>query len=203
MPAQSLHVPYDTFLDRNQRLGAIGLALPTLEPALQKAVAELLFMRLFDDLQEALSGTACRLACGTAYLDGTAPNLLTTAARSAASARVLFETHNRAKPHRVRWSRAEYVKAATKHVIAATDPYVQACDAHSLTISEMQAIRNRIAHRNANTRASFDVVLRRYYGTAPTSITPGLLLLTQRFAPTLLNRYLTATRVIAKDCVRA
>ena len=203
MPAPSLRVPYLTFLERNAQHSRIAAVLPGLEPALQKALAELILIRLFDDLQEALSGMAYRLACGTAYVDNTAPQLLTAPARSTAAARYLFETHNRAKHQYVKWSRTSYIKSTVKHVLDWTDPFVAACDAHSLTISEMQSVRNRIAHRNATTRGPFNLVLRRYYGGAPTNVSPGLLLITPRVAPAPLFRYLTASRIIVKDCVRA
>lgn len=203
MPAPTLRVPYETFLERNLQHSRIASALPGLEPALQKALAELLLIRLFDDFQEALSGIAYRLACGTPYLDGTSPHLLTPAARSTRGARVLFETHERPRHQNVKWSRTNFIKNTTKHVLDSGDSFIRACDAHSLKISEMQAVRNRIAHRNASTRDAFDVVLRRYYGGAPTGVSPGLLLLTSRATPTPIHAYLIVTRVIAKDCARA
>lgn len=203
MPAPTLRVPYETFLERNLQHSRIASALPGLEPALQKALAELLLIRLFDDLQEALSGIAYRLACGTSYLDGTMPILLVPAARSTQGARVLFETHLRAKHQNVKWSRTTFIKNTTRHVLDSSDSFIRACDAHSLRISEMQAVRNRIAHRNASTRGAFDVVLRRYYGGAPAGVSPGLLLLTPRATPTPLQAYLVATRIITKDCARA
>lgn len=203
MPAQSLSVPHKIFLQRNAQHVAIANAIPTLAPALQKALAELLLIRLFDDLQDAISGAAYRLACGTSYVDGTTPNLLTPAARSATSARTLFENHGRARPKYVKWSKATFIKDTVRHVIDASDPFMAACDRHSLRLSEMQVIRNRIAHKNSVSRASYDTVLRRYYGAAPQNVNPGLLLITPRLSPTLLQVYLTTTRIVVRDCVRA
>lgn len=203
MPAPTVRVPYSEFLDRNARHAQIAQELPNLGPALQKALAELLLIRLFDDFQDAIAGIAYRLACEAPYLDATAPTLLIPAAKSSESARYLFETHNRNKHRYVKWSKATYIKDTVRHVLDASDPFITAVDAYSLEISEMQAVRNRIAHRNTNSRKAFDPVLRRYYGGAPTNVTPGLLLITGRVTPTPLTRYLTATRVILRDCVRA
>ena len=183
MPAQSLQVPYRTFLERNHKHVLIANALPRLEPALQKALAELVLIRAFDRLfsRSIPAGAAYRLACGTAYVDGTSPSLLVSAARSTSGGRWLFENHARkSRPKYVKWSKTTFIKDTTQHVIDPADPFILACDAHSLLISEMQAVRNRIAHRNANSRRAFDVILRRYYGGAPQGVTPGTLLVTQR-----------------------
>lgn len=203
MPSPTLQVPYQTFIERNQRHTQITNALANIDPSLQKVLAEMILIRLFDDLQEALSGMAYRLACGTSYIDNTSPNLLTPPARSTSGARLLFEQHGRPRHKYVKWSRVSYIRETTKYVISPNDPFIRACDTHSLTISEMQAIRNRIAHKNSDSRKRFDVVLRRYYGATPKNVTPGLLLLTPRVAPSPLHTYLTATRIIAKDCARA
>lgn len=149
MPAQTLRVPYQEFFERNWKHVTIANALPRLEPALQKALAELVLIRLFDDFQVALAGIAYRLACGTAYLDTTAPNLLVTPARSTSGARFLFENHSRTKQKYVKWSTASFITDTTKYVLDQSDPFIRACRAQSLVISEMQAVRNRIAHRNA------------------------------------------------------
>jgi len=203
MPAPSLRVPYQTFLERNQKHTLIANALPALDPSLQKALAELVLIRLFDDFQEAISGIAYRLACGTPYQDGTLPTLLAPAARSTDGARRLFEFHGRPRQKYVKWSLVKYINETTKFVIDPGDHFIRACDAHSLLISEMQSVRNRIAHRNANSRLKFDVVLRRYYGGAPAGVSPGLLLLTPRATPVPLQAYLTATRVVVRECVKA
>lgn len=205
MPPRSLRVPCDWFLAQNAKHCQIEAALPTLNPALQKALAELLLMRLFDDLQEALAGIAYRLACGAPYVDNTSPTLFTAPARSTMAARTMFETYNRGgRRYYVKWSKTTYIKDTVKHVLDPTNSFTLACDAHALTISEMQIVRNRIAHRNTTTRARFNTVLQRYYGGTPSNVTPGLLLIAPRTVPaTPLSRYLTATRVLVKDCVRA
>jgi hypothetical protein len=177
--------------------------LPSIDVRLQKLLAELIMMRLFDELQEAIAGVALRLACGTRYADGTAPHLLTAPARSTMGARHLYETHGRPKVKACKWSRTKFINETTKYVLDPGDPFTVTCNAHALVISEMQAIRNRIAHRNAAARAPFSTVVKRYYGAALNTVSPGLMLLSPRFSPTLLEQYLAASRVIAKSCARA
>ncbi|MDQ1700534.1 MAG: hypothetical protein QOG34_2397 [Frankiaceae bacterium] len=160
-------------------------------------------MRLFDEFQEALAGVAYRLACGTPYVDGSLPTLLTAPANSTAAARDLFENHGRAKPQYVKWSKVTFINDTIKHVISGTDPFSLACNANANVISEMQAVRNRIAHKNTGSRAGFAKVVRSRYGAALNSMSPGLLLLTPKFSPPLLHQYVASCRLIAKDCARA
>lgn len=203
MPPQTLAVPYSTFIARNHQHGRIAAALPGLEPTLQKALAELILIRLSDDLQEALAGIAYRLACGTSYLDGSSPTLLVPKARSTDSARRLFEEQGRTKSKPAKWSRMKYIRQTTEHVMSGGELFIRTCDSHALTLSEIQAVRNRIAHKNTNSRNKFNPVVRRYYGAVPKNVSPGLLLLTPRISPTPLEFYLAATRIIVRDCVRA
>lgn len=159
-------------------------------------------MRLFDEFQEAIAGVALRLACGTRYADGTSPNLLTSPAKSTSGARRLYETFGRPKPVPVRWSKATYINKTTMYVLDSSDPFTAVCNANALIIAEMQAVRNRIAHANANSRAAFSTVVQKRYGAKLNNVSPGMLLLSTRFAPTILDEYLTASRVIIRACSR-
>jgi len=198
--APSVHVPYREFVDRSAKHDVIIKAIPGVEPRLQRLLAELTMMRLFDDFQEAIAGIALRLACGRPYGDGVMPVLLTSPARSTAGARTLFETHNRRKHQYCKWSKASYIRETTREVLDERDRFYTACLKQSLAISEMQAVRNRIAHRNAKSRKAFDVVLRRHYGASVNAVTPGLFLISPRFTNTQLERYLTTCRVLTKEC---
>lgn len=203
MPAQSLSVPYEQFRRRALRHDQIAKALPTVDPRLQKMLAELVMMRLFDELQEALSGIALRLACGTTYADGTTPLLLVPPARSLDGALVLFSTQGRPKPSHPKWSKVKYINDSTKYVLSNAEPFRQACTANTLAISEMQAVRNRIAHNNPNARIAFNTVLTRHYGAALNHITPGLFLLSNRFSQQKLDSYIQTCRLIVKTATRS
>ena len=193
-------VPYLEFLDCCARHSRIVEGLSAIDIKLQRLVAELVMMRLFDELQEGLSGIATRLACGASYVDGTAPLLLVPAARSTTGARTLFSELNRTKPVQLRWSKVSFINETTRYVLDEADTFRRGCGAHALVVSEMQAVRNRIAHANRASRKAFRVVVRRHYGADLNHVSPGMLLLSPRFTPTLLERYLTSCRVIVRDC---
>jgi hypothetical protein len=180
-------------------IGGLG----AIDARLQKLLAELVMMRLFDEFQEAIAGIALRLACGTPYADGTVPTLLTSPAKSASSARALYETFGRPKSQPPKWSKVSFINDTTKYVLDASDPFRAACSANALVIAEMQAVRNRIAHANARSRAAFAVVVKRRYGAKRNSVSPGTLLLSPRFSPTLLEQYVVTCRVIATACAKA
>lgn len=148
MPTPSVSVPYEHFRLKANRHAAIVAGLSGVEPTLQKLLAELVMMRLFDDFQEALSGIATRLACGATYGDGSAPVLLVSPASSSAGARDLFMNHGRPRPNQMKWSKVPYINETIKFVMSTSDHFGAACSAQSLEISEMQAVRNRIAHNS-------------------------------------------------------
>lgn len=204
MPAPSVGVPYQEFLRRNSAHASIAGQLTDLSPTLQKALAELVMIRLFDDFLETTAGIAYRLACGADYLNGSPVSLQTTPARSAKSARLLFRDHNRAgKYWEPKWSTAPYIVKTTRFVIDPSERFIAAANAHTLTISDMQAVRNRIAHKNTRSRARYNTVLRRHYGGTPNGIAPGHLLLSPRVKPRVLDQYLIATRIIVRDLAGA
>lgn len=205
MPAPNVTVPHVEFERRYAKHALVLNGLPQVEPRLQKLLAELVMMRLFDEFQEAIAGVALRLACGTPYGDGTPPNLLSTPAKSVTGARDLFATHGRppARPKLPKWSKVTFINETTKYVLDSADPFSTTCKNNALDISEMQAIRNRIAHSNANSRKAFGTVVKRYYGASLNHVSPGLLLLSPRQSPPLLSRYLTTSRIIVKECARA
>jgi hypothetical protein len=196
-------VPHSEFVGRAARHDKVVRGLGNIDVRLQKLLAELVMLRLFDEFQEALSGVAMRLACGTPYADGTTPTLLATAARSTTSARDLYENFGRSKPGRVRWSKVAFINETTRYVLAPSDPFTTVCNANSRVIADMQAVRNRIAHSNRSSRAAFARVVRRQYGATLNQVTPGMLLLSPRFQPLVLEQYLATCRTIVKGCAKA
>ncbi len=196
-------VPHSEFAARSTRHDYVIQGLSQIDVRLQKLVAELLILRIFDEFQVAIAGVALRLACGTPYADGTLPALLTAPARSTAGARALYENFGRSKPNPAKWSKTSFINDTTKYVLDSSNKFRSACTANALVISEMQAVRNRIAHANAKSRAAFAVVVQRWYGAKLNNVSPGMLLLSPRVSPTLLEQYLTACRVITKGCAGA
>jgi hypothetical protein len=203
LPAPSVRVPQTEFHSRSTRHAQVVAGLGDVEVRLQKLVAELVMMRLFDEFQEAISGVAMRLACGTPYADGTQPTLLTAAARSVTSARLLYATFGRPRPQAPKWSKATFINDTTRYVLAPSEPFTVVCTANGGVISDMQAVRNRIAHSNKKSRAAFAGVVRRRYGANLNHVTPGTLLLSPRFQPLIIDEYLIACRAIVRGCARA
>lgn len=200
MPKPNVRVPHSNFLERFNRHDTVFRRLPTLDAKLQKLIAELIMIRMFDEFQDAISGVALRLACGASYGNGTPPTLLTSAAGSMTSARKLFESSGRKQPTNVRWSKTNFINDTTKYVLDPTDPFTQTCSRHATLIAEMLAIRNRIAHNNGNSRRAFARVINKQYGAHLNGISPGLLLLSPRFKPIPLQNYMTVSRVIVREC---
>jgi hypothetical protein len=203
VPAPNLAVPHAEFIGRSNRHAEVLRGSAQIEARLQKLVAELVMLRLFDEFQEALAGVAFRLACGTPYVDGTAPTLLTAPASTTASARQLYATFGRSKRATLRWSKTSFICDATKYVLDPSNAFISVCNANALGISEMRAIRNRIAHSNAGSRAAFAEVVQRRYGATLNHVSPGMLLISTRFSPTLLDGYLGACRTIMNGCAKA
>lgn len=203
MPRSSVAVPYLEFVQRAARYDQVIKGLSAIDPSLQKLLAELVMMRIFDVFMESLAGIAARLACGATYADGVNPKLLTVPARSTQGAMNLFATHGRPKFQQPKWSKLGYITTTTELVLDKTDHFLTACSANASVIAEMQAVRNRIAHTNGNSRVAYAKVIRRLYGAKLNQVTPGMLLLSTRFAPSRLDTYLASCRVILKGCSRS
>lgn len=202
MPGVKLEVPYRDFRERCDRHDRVIAGVPSATPELQRLVAELVMIRIFDEFQEALAGIASRLVCGAPYVDGTSPGLLTDRALSTKGAIRLMEEHGRPKAVRLKWSKASFANKNTQFVLPNTEHFNQTVAGHAVIIAEMQAVRNRIAHRNENARSAYAKVVFRRYGASRNNVSPGLLLLTPRFHPPLLTTYVASCRTIIKTCVR-
>lgn len=204
MPFANVKVPHAEFVQRCKKHDAIVAEIPNAAPHVQRLLAELVIMRLFDEFQEFLRGTALRLACGAPYVDGLSPTLLIAPCTSTTAAETTMLTLNRQTPWRyLQFSNSAYVRKSTKHVLGAGDPFLQVLGNNSAIFEEMRRVRNRIAHNSFNTRTNFSLVVQGYYGAKLNGISPGLLLLSPRLNPRPIDLYLGSCRAIAKGCVRA
>ena len=185
------------------RLLGLSSSLAALPPNHQKLVAEIILLRLFSLLENLIAIVPAKLACGASYLDGVAP-LRLAQARSIDNAMDLFKTHARAKPrYRLPWTKAAEIKENVKYMIDPQDSYVRVIDNFGSLIDEIRRVRNRIAHNNRQSRDNYQVIVLRHYGAHLNHVTPGILLLTTRKQPCLLDQYIKKSRVLAKDLVRA
>ena len=76
-------------------------------------------------------------------------------------------------------------------------------DRNSSLIDELRRVRNRIAHNNAQSRTNYRDVVRRHYGAFLNHVTPGMLLLSSRKKPTLIEQYIKKQRIFVKDIIKA
>ncbi|MFC2078446.1 hypothetical protein ACFLSZ_00535 [Candidatus Bipolaricaulota bacterium] len=178
-------------------------SLASLPGGIQKLVAEIVMLRLFDILSEHLRRITCKVACGGMYLDGTAPSLLHRST-SMAGAEKAMRTHGRgSKLHNhLRWSASKYIKENSVFVIDRRDHLIVTLDSHHMLIDEMRRVRNRIAHNNQGSRKAYSQVIRRRYGAKVRGVRPGVLLLSTRWSPVPLEEYLRSTRVLVRALVK-
>ncbi|WP_123833130.1 hypothetical protein [Luteimonas sp. 100069] len=167
----------------------------------QKALAELVLLRLFFRLEAYLEDVTVRIACGTSYADGTPPSLLIASANRVVAISNL-RRHGRAKSIELKWTIGGDIRNNVRHVIAPADPIYSTILAHEAELDRWRRVRNHIAHGNADTSKKFRPVVTHHYGAALPNITPGQLLLSRRFAPSLLDQAIIFARVFAKDLAR-
>lgn len=199
MPRVRIGVPLAAFTDKCDRYLVVAGKIASVEDQeLRRMMAELVMMRLFDDLQELIEGVALRLACGATYGDGSVPALLVPQFRDTGQALMAFKTLGRTKPKDAKWSKSGFVNDTVKHVLGPAEHFRATCSAVGSELNEMRVVRNKIAHRRA---PEYREVVRRYYGAYRNNISPGLLLLSPRF--NLLPIYIQKSVAIAKALCKA
>lgn len=185
------------------RLIGLHANLHILPATYQKLVAEVVMVRLFDIFQNHLKRIVCKIACGDIYLDGTVPSLLHRS-RSMSGAESDMKSLGRKGElrHNLRWSTVSEIKKNVCFVIDPKDHLLVALDRHSQVINEMRCVRNRITHNNAKTRKDYSNVVLQRYGARVRGVTAGMLLLSPRWTPTLLETYLRSTRTLVRTLVK-
>jgi len=193
---------YRTHDTETQRLLNLSGTLSSLSPMHQKLVAEIVLLRLFSLFENLIVSVTLKLACGAIYVDKSNPTLLVRA-RSSQNALTLFQTLGQKKQRQLQWSTATEIKKNIKYVIDPSDNIVKIVDRNGMFIDELRRVRNRIAHNNAKSRKNYRTVVRQHYGAFVNNVTPGILLLTPRIRPFLLEQYIKQERILAKDIVKA
>lgn len=177
-------------------------------PIVQKAMAELVLLRMFFRLEAFLADATTRICCGAAYMDGTAPSLL-VGSRSKGSAVDKMRHYGRFTPSgapkaiELKWTMASNIATNVKFVVDASDPFYVVIANHSAELDRLRRTRNHIAHGNRDTSRKFRPVVTHHYGAALSHITPGTLLLSPRFTPNVLSNAFVFCRVLARDLVKA
>jgi hypothetical protein len=172
-----------------------------LAPKFQYFVSEVVFLRLFSLLSEALEEIACKLVAGASYVNGTAPEVLhkTNSVQSAKSA--MLTVGRRRSRRWLNFTNAREIELCVRHVIDSNDSFLRMCFAHDPIIDEMRIVRNYIAHRNSGTFQNYGRIIRRTYG-ANSKIQPGPFLVSKsRESRSKLESYLISSRIVLHDLV--
>jgi hypothetical protein len=179
--------------------------LPRLRGVSRHYIAELIVIRTFALFESIIEDAACRLVCGATYHDGTAATLLRPRpTHGIARARQAMSEYNRTAPRtRLRWNKASEIRANLEELFPATEHFVITFHAHSAFVSDLRKVRNHIAHANAGTRIGFQQVVADYYGASVPALTPGRLLLSPRFVPTVAERWCRQASIVLRAALRA
>lgn len=174
----------------------------SLAPRFQYLVAELVMLRLFSVLEEAIEEVALKLAAGALYTNGEPPTLRYNA-RSLTDARSAMMNYDRAKSiSHLRWGRSTDIRNSVDKVIDGTDPFCRNATFHGNNLNEMRIVRNRVAHVGSDSRARFQQVVRQTYG-ANRSIQTGVFLTSVQVLPRAkIEDYLGTSRVLVADLAR-
>ena len=148
--------------------------------------------------------SACRLICGAKYCDGSAPSLQRSRpTHGFERAKNAMRTFSRREPHNLlRWNKAREIKKNLEYLLPTTEHFIDIIVGHGQFISDLRKVRNHIAHCNAGTRKKFDQVTSNYYGASVNAITPGRLLLSNRFSPILLEQFCRKTKIILLTAIK-
>lgn len=197
----SLGVDLILFNHETDKLRDLVVSLSVLPAKYQKLVAEIVLLRLFSMFENSISSICYKISCGIPYTDGQSPILLTQAVNSN-HARTLLQVYNRRSARQLHWSKASEIRKNIKYVVDSSDPFYAVLNQYESSIEEIRRVRNRVAHNNAYSRRLYREVVRNHYGAYINTVTPGTLLLTSRWTPRLLDKYISESRILVKDLVR-
>jgi len=198
-----LAVDHREFGKQADRLLQLLPHISSMPPSFQKMVIEIIMLRLFSLLESTLQSITLKVLCGTHYLDLTNPALALVSPNSSAAI-ANMQSHGRTKPHyQLRWTRASEIKENVKHLLNPTDNLITVLDSHGQLLDEMRRVRNRIAHNNADSRRNYRIVVRQYYGAFVNTVTPGVLLGSNRHSPLLIEQYARKSKIVVKEIVKA
>ena len=193
----------DSALSNIGKIQRVYDQFPDLPLETRYLLSEILLIRLSSVLEIFFSEAAYKLACGAAYLDGSAPALLINC-KSMQSARNNMLKHGRPKPRSfLKWTAAPAIKDSVEKVIDPTDHYVITVYNHSARIKELFKVRNFAAHRSTSSREGYQDAVRTVYGRKR-NIPIGVFLISNaHLTINNLQRYLVESRVIIRELCKS
>lgn len=173
-----------------------------LAPKYQYFIAELIMLRLFAIIENAIAEVAYKLVAGAAYINGNKPRRLFSAS-SIAGARTGMLSHGRTNPRQnLSWSKSKYIRESTSKVLAPTESYLTYARVHGGSLDEMRKVRNFIAHRNITSRRGYKQVVRATYGANSKVDVGPFLVSEQRTSTAKIDSYLLGANIIITDMVK-
>jgi len=184
---------------------ALLATLPDLAGVSRHYIAELVILRTFALFESIVEQSACRLVCGATYLDGTPAQLLRPVpTKGIRRAREAMSQYNRTKPlQQLRWNKPVNIRTNLDTLFPPTEHFIATLQGHSKFIADIRKVRNHIAHANEGTRTKFQQVVLNYYGAVVPSLTPGRMLVSPRFKPSLAERWARETHIVVRAALRA
>ena len=202
MPAPRLEVTVRDATAGLVRLENFRATSQSLSPAHQYLIAELIMLRLFSLVENAIEELACKLVAGASYTNGTHPARLFTA-RSIDGARKAMLTYGRPKSlSRLRWNGARVIRDSTAKVLGPIEPFIEYVQVHGDRLNEMRQVRNYIAHRSPEARAGYRQVVRAAYG-ANSRVRVEVFLTSQQRRPLAkIDEYLAVAKILVSDLAK-
>lgn len=204
MAGPRLEVDWKEFYSQSLSLDSLLNPMSTLPVHHRKLIAEIVLVRLFLLVENTVQSICAKILCGAGYLDSSQPQCLIRA-RSANHAYSLMRTHSRPKPKReLNWAQSSEIRDNLATTLSGSDPFFLTVMNHGTLLTDMRYVRNHIVHNNDGSRMNFRKLVRKHYGGLKRGITPGIILLTPKLAPSpLLQKFLIESRVLIRSLVKS
>lgn len=202
MPRLSIDSTYRKAIKDIDKLISYRNDSKSLESKYQYFIAEVVMIRLFGILEDAIRYTAFKLACKTNYRSGKtpSPNII---CKSINDARNQYRTYNRNDSLlNLNWSKVSYINKSIKFILTTSEDFYKYINNYPNEINEMRIIRNHIAHRSSSTYNDFKKLKQHLFG-ANLNITIGAFLTSnKRLGYSKIDRYLTTVKIIIDDITK-
>ena len=201
MPAPRLEVTVRDATKGLSRLAKFRAESKSLSPMHQYLIAELIMLRLFSILENAIEDLACKLVAGAPYANGIHPARLYTA-KSMDDARQAMLSR-RAKPlSKLRWNRVKDIRESTSTVLSPAEPFIKYAQVHGNRLNEMRQVRNYVAHRSSDSRTGYKQVVRSIYGANSRVKVEAFLTSQQRRPVAKIDEYLATAGIIISELAK-
>ena len=201
MASPKIETTYSSAISQISVLEKYRSSSLSLEAKFQHLVSEVIMLRLFAIIENAIHDTALKIACGKPYRNGTNPNIFSIC-RSMAHANLQFQSYNRPKSIQTKWTKVAYINRSIKKIIPESEPFRQNISNFCTEISEMRNVRNHIAHRTSSTYTNYKQVIISTFGAHLKIKTGAFLTSTKRLPNPKINTYLSIAKIVVNDITK-